>query len=131
MPQSRSRMSQSRVSSSALSAEGNDSATFNCDAVLEVLGYIPLWGNGETESKLKPSFGKKEDLRNPSEEDKEDRLAKSRRGTPSIVDALTAGLGAATAAATAAAQKTQQVGISVGKKVLNKIEDMTGSFFYL
>ena len=130
MPQSRSRMSQSRVSSSALSAEGNDSATFNCDAVLEVLGYIPLWGNGETESNLEPSFGKKGD-RNPSEEDKEERFAKSRRGTPSVLHAMTAGLSAATVVATAAAQKTQQVGISVGKKVLNKIEDMTGSFFHL
>ena len=103
MPQSRSRMSQSRVSSSALSAEGNDSATFNCDAVLEVLGYIPLWGNGETESNLEPSFGKKEDLQNPSEEDKEERFAKSRRGTPSVLHAMTAGLSAATVAATAAA----------------------------
>jgi len=115
-----------------LSAEGNDSATFNCDAVLEVLGYIPLWGNRETESKLDgPSFGKKEDLRNPSEEDKEEQFSKSRRGTPSVVHALTAALSAATVAATAAAQKTQQVGISVGKKVLNKIEDMTGFFFLL
>ena len=124
-------MSQSRVSSSTLSAEGNDSATFNCDAVLEVLGYIPLWGNGETESNLEPSFGKKEDLQNPSEEDKEERFSKSRRGTPSVLHAMTAGLSAATVAATAAAQKTQQIGISVRKKVLNKIEDMTGSFFHL